>query len=67
LEKILIIDDDVDICALLKRFLERNGYEVSTSFKGQEGLQQFSTADFDVGSLSSVCSSISRSQHVKLF
>jgi two-component system response regulator HydG len=48
LEKILIIDDDVDICALLKRFLERNGYEVSTSFKGQEGLQQFSTADFDV-------------------
>jgi two-component system response regulator HydG len=48
LEKILIIDDDVDICVLLKRFLERNGYEVKTSFKGQEGLQQFANADFDV-------------------
>lgn len=48
MEKILIIDDDVDICALLKRFLERHGYEVTTSFKGQEGLQQFTKADFDV-------------------
>ena len=48
MEKILIIDDDVDICALLKRFLERNGYEVTTSFKGQEGLQQFTNNDFDV-------------------
>lgn len=48
MEKILIIDDDVDICTLLKRFLERNGYEVTTSFKGQEGIQQFKVADFDV-------------------
>lgn len=48
MEKILIIDDDVDICSLLKRFLERNGYEVTISFKGQDGLQQFSNADFDV-------------------
>lgn len=48
MEKILIIDDDVDICALLKRFLERNGYEVTTSFKGQEGVHQFRNNDFDV-------------------
>lgn len=48
MEKILIIDDDVDICALLKRFLERKGYEVTTSFKGEEGLQLFHSSDFDV-------------------
>lgn len=36
--KILIIDDDVDICTLLKRFLERKGYEVLTAFKGQDGV-----------------------------
>lgn len=48
MEKILIIDDDVDICALLKRFLERKGYEVTTSFKGQEGLQLLNSTDFDV-------------------
>ena len=48
MEKILIIDDDVDICVLLKRFLERKGYEVTTSFKGQEGVQLFSKNNFDV-------------------
>jgi two-component system response regulator HydG len=48
LEKILIIDDDVDICTLLKRFLERKGFEVSTSFKGQDGIQQFKDGDYDV-------------------
>lgn len=48
MEKILIIDDDVDICALLKRFLERKGYEVSTAFKGQDGLQKVTQSNYDV-------------------
>lgn len=48
MKKILIIDDDVDICTLLKRFLERKGYEVTTSFKGEEGIQQFTKEEFDV-------------------
>lgn len=38
--KILIIDDDVDICTLLKRFLERKDYEVITAFKGEEGVNK---------------------------
>src|SRR5690554_5745662 len=35
---LLIIDDDVDICMLLKRFFERKGYQVRIAFKGGEGL-----------------------------
>ena len=38
MEKILIIDDDLDICTLLKRFLTRKGYEVLSANNGQEGI-----------------------------
>ncbi|NMH29652.1 sigma-54-dependent transcriptional regulator [Flavobacterium silvaticum] len=36
--KVLVIDDDVSFCLLLKTFLAKNGYSVSTAFSGQEAL-----------------------------
>ena len=39
MENILIIDDDVDMCKLLHRFLTRNGYEVAYAHNGKKGLQ----------------------------
>lgn len=36
--KILVIDDDNDMCLLLNRFLTRNGYEVSTTNSGAAAL-----------------------------
>lgn len=36
--KILIIDDDTDICLLLNRFLTRKGHAVTTAHTGQGGL-----------------------------
>lgn len=47
-EHIIIIDDDIDICALLKRFFERKGYAVSTAFKAQEGLELIRANSYDV-------------------
>lgn len=38
MNKLLVIDDDHDICALLKRFLERKGYEVHVSYSGKSGI-----------------------------
>jgi two-component system, NtrC family, response regulator HydG len=38
MKKILVIDDDVDICLLLSKFLTRNGYEVSTTYTGGKAL-----------------------------
>ena len=38
MEKILIIDDDLDICTLLNRFLSRKGYVVVTANSGQAGI-----------------------------
>lgn len=39
MEKILIIDDDPDICTLLNRFLSRKGFEVETVNSGREGIR----------------------------
>lgn len=35
-ERILIVDDDMDLCDLLKRYLDENGYAVSSVGNGQE-------------------------------
>ena len=39
MHKILVIDDDIDICHLLKRFLSKNNYEVITAHNGENGLK----------------------------
>jgi len=35
-EKILIVDDDVDLCDLLKRYLSDNGYQLASVGSGEE-------------------------------
>ena len=37
--KILVVDDDLTDCAILKRLLEKEGHEVVTALDGREGLQ----------------------------
>ncbi|MFT5884169.1 MAG: two-component system response regulator HydG [Arcticibacterium sp.] len=37
--KILVVDDDKDICLLMNRFLSKNGYEVETATSGLAGLK----------------------------
>jgi len=36
--KILVIDDNLDVCQLLERFLKKNGFDVTTSISGKNGL-----------------------------
>lgn len=38
MQKILVIDDDTDICLLLRRFLTKNNYEVAIAHDGNSGL-----------------------------
>jgi two-component system response regulator HydG len=47
-KKILIIDDDIDICALLSKFLAKNGYETETAHSGSKGLEKFKAAHYDI-------------------
>ncbi|NVK62982.1 MAG: sigma-54-dependent Fis family transcriptional regulator [Flavobacteriales bacterium] len=46
--KILVIDDDLDICVLLKRFLKRNNFEVEIAHSGKKGLAAQKKDAFDV-------------------
>lgn len=39
MHKLLIIDDDKDICLVLSRFLTKNNFEVDSAHKGEDGLQ----------------------------
>ena len=39
MHKVLVVDDDNDMCLLLTRFLTRNGYEVASANSGQAALE----------------------------
>lgn len=48
MKRLLIIDDDLDMCMLLSRFLKRNGFEVETAHSAAKGLLKFKEEDFDI-------------------
>ncbi len=48
MKKILIIDDDMDMCKLLSHFLQRKGFETDTAYNGNKGLAKFKEESFDV-------------------
>jgi len=47
IKKVLIIDDDADLCLLLSRFLSKNGYETSVAHSGNKGLLLYDEQQFD--------------------
>ena len=47
-EKILIVDDEVDICQLLCKFLEKKGYSADYSITGKKGLKQLKKENYDL-------------------
>ncbi len=46
--KILVVDDDVNICDLLRLYFENEGYEVKTANDGAEGVSFFKMYDPDL-------------------
>lgn len=47
-EKILIIEDDIEICNLLKEFLEENGYNIKTANTGINGMRELKNAVYNL-------------------
>ncbi len=47
-KKILIIDDDLDMCTLLSRFLNKKGFETDMAHNGAKGLARFNEQHFDI-------------------
>lgn len=48
MSKILIIDDDQDICALLSRYLTKKGYDTASAGTAKTGLEQLKEQQFDL-------------------
>ncbi|MDI3322630.1 sigma-54-dependent transcriptional regulator [Pinibacter soli] len=48
MDKILVIDDDMDMCNLLSRFLNKKGYEVATAPSGKKGLELLQSFNPDI-------------------
>ncbi len=47
-QKIWIIDDDVDLCRLLRHHLEQEGYDVCTCHDGVMGLHELQSAEYQL-------------------
>ena len=39
--KILVVDDDPNICDMLKQYLEKEGYDVRVAYDGYEAIDLF--------------------------
>lgn len=46
-DRILIIDDDYDMCLLLQRFLGKHGFDTTIQHKGQRGIATYLEQPFD--------------------
>ena len=47
-KRILIIDDDMDMCSLLGKFLQRKGFETDAAYTGNKGIAKFREESFDL-------------------
>ena len=47
-ERILIVDDDKNICELLRLYLEKEGYETAMAHDGESALAAFDEGQFDL-------------------
>ncbi|MBN8850414.1 MAG: sigma-54-dependent Fis family transcriptional regulator [Sphingobacteriales bacterium 50-39] len=48
MKRILIIDDDMDMCNLLGRFLGKKGFETEAAHNGNKGIAKFKESGFDI-------------------
>jgi CheY-like chemotaxis protein len=46
--RILVVDDEQNICESIKKTLERSGYSVSTSHDGYEALKKVRADSYDM-------------------
>jgi len=48
MKRILLIDDDVNLCKVIGYQLQKNGFEVTSANDGKEGLAHFRRQEFDI-------------------
>ena len=48
MHKILVIDDEIEICKIIDKFLTKHGFMVSTAQSGEQGLELLNKEKFDL-------------------
>src|SRR5262245_37315149 len=48
METILLVDDDVELCGLLREYLSDEGYEVEAAHSGSEGLERTRARNYNL-------------------
>lgn len=48
MNRVLLVDDDVELCAMLKEYLEPEGFDVSVVHDGETGAAHVRTGEYDV-------------------
>lgn len=48
MEKILLIDDDVELCAMLADYLGRHGYSIVATHHGERGLEKAQSEEYSI-------------------
>lgn len=48
MSRVLVIDDDIPTCHILRQALERAGYDVVEAYEGHEGVRHCQKSHFDV-------------------
>src|SRR5262245_2336154 len=48
MERILVVDDDVELCALVTEYLEPEGFRVESAHDGLEGVERALTIDYAI-------------------
>lgn len=51
MQKILLVDDDVELADMLKEYLEQEGFEVNTAHDGEQGLAEALTGNYMIAIL----------------
>lgn len=46
LPRILVVDDDVELCELLREYLEPEGFRIDVAYNGADGLERATSGDF---------------------
>ncbi|MGR3304002.1 MAG: response regulator [Candidatus Scalindua sp.] len=47
-KKILVIDDEIEICNVLERFFSKRGYDVRSAYSGTEAIVLLKSEEFDL-------------------
>lgn len=45
MDRILVIDDDVELCGLVREYLESEGFQIDTVYEGERGLERALSGD----------------------